>query len=333
MNYYKNLFQNVNININDKDSFSSLSNIFKVAKKTAALNTKKKEQIEKNSTKKSKRKSLKTTKKYFSVISKEYFNYLKKNDLYHHFSNNKSSHITSYTSNRTEFLFEKFLNSKLLGVNSLIENNMHLTMEKTTSHYFDFNPKLASFSLVKKSELFFDVSKTRYLLITALRFIYLVSKNKGCIVFVGNKYPELIKIYASLCDQKYWIQPWYKGTLTNMISTLKKNKVLQEKLLSDTKKVNNKERDWYMSILSFSSDLTQTPDVIISLDNSSLSKEIIEEATKLNIPTVSVLNLEKTTMNPIYTIAGNNWDKKSIEYLLNLFTITIKLGIIGRTEI
>jgi small subunit ribosomal protein S2 len=203
-----------------------------------------------------------------------------------------------------------------------------------------WNPKMERFIFGSRSNIhIIDLSQSIPLLHQALVKVREVAASGGRILFVGTKRQasEPIAVAARRCAQYYVNHRWLGGTLTNWrtvsgsISRLRElegtleggegSARLKKELLKLTR-----ERDKLELSLGGIKDMGGIPDLMFVIDT---NKEAIaiQEARKLNIPVIAILD---TNCNPdgiTYPIPGNDDAARAIQLYCDLMADSILDGL------
>lgn len=228
-----------------------------------------------------------------------------------------------------------------ISIRELIESGVHFG-HKTMR----WNPKMASYLYgIKDGIHIIDLQQTLPLLNAALEKIYDIAKNNGRVLFVGTKMQasEPLAEAAKRCGQYYVNHRWLGGMLTNWATINKSIKKLSEleKILentsstdeeSDLPKLNKKERlDITRKIAKLEKsiggirEMGGVPNLIFVIDT---NKEniAIEEAKKLGIPVVAVLDSNSNPDNILFPIPGNDDATRAIKLYCRLVSDTVLYG-------
>jgi len=201
-----------------------------------------------------------------------------------------------------------------------------------------WNPKMEKFIFGARSNIhIIDLSQTIPLLHQALVKVREVAASGGRILFVGTKRQasEPIATAARRCAQYYVNHRWLGGTLTNWrtvsgsIARLRELEGLLEGDSGRTKKELlqlNRERDKLELSLGGIKDMGGIPDLMFVIDT---NKEAIaiQEARKLNIPVIAILD---TNCNPdgiTFPIPGNDDAARAIQLYCDLMADSILDGL------
>ena len=201
-----------------------------------------------------------------------------------------------------------------------------------------WNPKMERFIFGSRSNIhIIDLSQSIPLLHQALVKVREVAAGGGRILFVGTKRQasEPIATAAKRCAQYYVNHRWLGGTLTNWrtvsgsIARLRELEGLLEGDSGRTKKELlqlTRERDKLELSLGGIKDMGGIPDLMFVIDT---NKEAIaiQEARKLNIPVIAILD---TNCNPdgiTYPIPGNDDAARAIQLYCDLMADSILDGL------
>jgi small subunit ribosomal protein S2 len=182
-----------------------------------------------------------------------------------------------------------------------------------------WNPKMKKYIFGERNGIYIiDLQKTLKLFKEAYEFVRTSAGQGKDILFVGTKKQaqDAITEEAKRCGMYYVSNRWLGGMLTNFatirksIDRLKKIEKMKEDGTYDklTKKEVaglEKERTKLEKILSGIKTMTQPPSMIFVIDP---RKETIavQEANKLNIPVVAVVDTNCDPDNIDYVIPGND---------------------------
>ena len=208
-----------------------------------------------------------------------------------------------------------------LSIKEMINAGVHFGHQ---SKYW--NPKMRPFIYTTYKKLHIinlEKSITHYN--TAITFIEKLIKNNSKILFVGTKRAarEIIQKYAIDSKMPYVNNRWLGGMLTNFdtikksiakLEDLKKNLDLatingftKKEILVIKKQIAKLEKN-----LSGIRDLEKTPDALFVIDTR-YEKIAIQEANKLNIPVIAIVDSNNSFEGVDYMIPGNDDSMSSIE--------------------
>ncbi|MFN9849887.1 MAG: 30S ribosomal protein S2 [Alphaproteobacteria bacterium] len=203
-----------------------------------------------------------------------------------------------------------------------------------------WNPKMDKFIFGSRSNIhIIDLSQSIPLLHQALVKVREVAAGGGRILFVGTKRQasDPISVAAKRCAQYYVNHRWLGGTLTNWrtvsgsIARLRELESLLEggdgagRLKKEVLKLT-RERDKLELSLGGIKDMGGIPDLMFVIDT---NKEAIaiQEARKLNIPVIAILD---TNCNPdgiTYPIPGNDDAARAIQLYCDLLADSVLDGL------
>jgi len=194
-----------------------------------------------------------------------------------------------------------------------------------------WNPKMKEYIFGERNGIYIiDLQKTLKLFKDAMRYVQDMATQGKTVLFVGTKRQaqEAIAEEALRCSQYYVNQRWLGGLLTNMstvqrsIKRLKDLDAMAEDGWTGRAKKEavrlERERKHLNQNLAGIKDMNGLPDVLFVIDS---SKEAIavEEARKLGIPVVAVVDTNCDPSKVDYVIPGNDDALRAIR----LFTTKI----------
>ncbi len=187
-----------------------------------------------------------------------------------------------------------------------------------------------------------DLGKTHEALTKAYSFIEDTVGNGGNVLFVGTKRQaqEIIREAASSTNMPYCVDRWLGGTLTNF-ATVKKSiakfkKYQQMETSGELAKFSSKEaaaikREMVRMQKNFAGiiDLNELPTSIFVID-ASHEKIAVAEGSRLNIPTIGLVdtNSDPTTLK--FPIPGNDDAVKSIRIIVETIVAAVQSGLSQR---
>lgn len=228
-----------------------------------------------------------------------------------------------------------------ITISELIEAGVHFG-HKTMR----WNPKMSSYLYgIKDGVHIIDLQQTLPLLHSALEKIYDVAKDNGRILFVGTKMQasDIVAEAAKRCGQYYVNHRWLGGMLTNWPTINRSIKTLHdlEKTIADadlqdeateTLKFTKKERlDITRKIEKLEKSLGGIrkmggiPDLIFVIDTN-MEELAIQEAKKLGIPVVAILDSNSNPDHIAYPVPGNDDATRSIRLYCDLVANTVLFG-------
>jgi small subunit ribosomal protein S2 len=217
----------------------------------------------------------------------------------------------------------------------LLESGIHFG--HTTRRW---NPKMKPFIHSQRGGIhIIDLKQTYNLLGRALHAIQEVVSKGGRVLFVGTKRQasDKIKEMAQKCGQYYINHRWLGGTLTNwktVLNSIKRLKELQEKInKGEVKAYTKKEQLAFMRVyqkldlsLGGIKDMGGTPDLLFVIDT---NKEAIaiQEARKLNIPVIAIVDTNSNPDGIDFPIPGNDDALRAIDLYCTLVCNAVLEGI------
>src|SRR5580692_3169985 len=182
-----------------------------------------------------------------------------------------------------------------------------------------WNPRMKEYIFGERNGIYIiDLQKTLKLFKDAMRYVGEVAAQGKTVLFVGTKRQaqEAVAEEATRCNQYYVNQRWLGGLLTNMSTVQKSIKRLKE--LDAMAAEGNwdgrakkeiirleRERKHLNQNLAGIKDMNGLPDILFVIDS---NKEAIavDEARKLGIPVVAVVDTNCDPEKVDYVIPGND---------------------------
>ena len=202
-----------------------------------------------------------------------------------------------------------------------------------------WNPKMSPFIYGEKDGIhIINLQKTVPLLHTALQKIYDVVSKNGRVIFVGTKpqAQELIAEAAQRCGQHYVNNRWLGGTLTNwqtISNSIRTLRRYDEILANENAGLNKKEKlelsrkkGRLERSIGGIKDIGGLPDLLIVIDTR--KEELgIQEARKLGIPVIAVVDSNCDPDGIDYVVPGNDDSIRAIKLYCQLFSDAVLAGI------
>lgn len=220
------------------------------------------------------------------------------------------------------------------SMRQLLEAGVHFGHQ---THRWD--PKMKSFIFGGRNGIhIIDLSQTVPLLHQALVKVRDVVAGGGRILFVGTKRQAQAPVAeaAQRCAQYYMNTRWLGGTLTNwetISNSIKRLKDMEERLAGGaaglTKKEQlqlTREREKLEASLGGIREMGGLPDLMFVID---VKKEAIaiQEAKKLGIPVIAVVDTNCSPDNVDFVIPGNDDASRAIALYCNLVADAVIDGI------
>jgi small subunit ribosomal protein S2 len=185
-----------------------------------------------------------------------------------------------------------------------------------------------------------DLQQTVPLMERALRAIRDVVAGGGRVLLVGTKKAaaEYVAESAGRCGQYYVNHRWLGGMLTNwktIQGSIKRLKQMEERLAGDIQGLTKKEilmltreKEKLDRALGGIKDMGGLPDIIFVIDTVK-EKLAIEEANKLGIPVVAVVDSNADPQGIAYPIPGNDDAIRAIHLYCDSVAGAVLDGIAG----
>ena len=217
-----------------------------------------------------------------------------------------------------------------VNIKQLLEAGVHLG-HKTLR----WNPKMKSFIFGEKNSIhIIDLTQTVNFLKTALVEVHKCIASGGKILIVSTKKQasEQVSTLAKDTKQYFVNYRWLGGMLTNwntIQNSIKRLKHLDDQLSKDnmgfTKKEIikfGKERDKLQRSLGGISEMKKLPNLIFIIDTN-IESLAVNEAKKLGIPIIAVLDTNSDPTGIEFPIPGNDDARRSINLYCDLLKNTI----------
>ncbi|MDF2443863.1 MAG: small subunit ribosomal protein [Subtercola sp.] len=209
-----------------------------------------------------------------------------------------------------------------------------------------WNPKMKRFIFTERSGIYIiDLQQSLGFIDKAYDFVKETVAHGGTILFVGTKKQaqEAIAEQATRVGQPYVTQRWLGGLLTNFQTVSKRlarMKELEELDFEDTAKsgftkkellIKKRELDKLHKSLGGIRNLTKTPSALWVVDT---KKEhlAIDEAKKLGIPVIGILDTNCDPDEVTYPIPGNDDAIRSVGLLTRIIADAAAEGLIQRHQ-
>jgi small subunit ribosomal protein S2 len=183
-----------------------------------------------------------------------------------------------------------------------------------------------------------DLQQTVPLLDRALRAVRDTTAAGGRVLLVGTKRAaaEYVAEAAKRCGQYYVNHRWLGGTLTNwktITGSIKRLRQIEELLSGDTSGLTKKEvlditrdRDKLERALGGIKEMGGLPDILFIIDTNK-EKLAVEEANKLHIPVVAILDSNSDPTGVTYPVPGNDDAIRAITMYCDLVSGAVLDGI------
>ena len=188
-----------------------------------------------------------------------------------------------------------------------------------------WNPKMAPYIFGHRNKIhIINLEKTLSLYQDALKFARQIAANRGNILFVGTKRQarEIVREEAMRCQMPYVDYRWLGGMLTNFktvkqsIKRLKEMEAMQQdgsleriskkEALGLTRELAKLQRS-----LGGIKELGALPDALFVIDVG-YQKGTVQEANKLGVPVIGVVDTNHSPEGIDYVIPGNDDSSRAI---------------------
>jgi small subunit ribosomal protein S2 len=211
-----------------------------------------------------------------------------------------------------------------------------------------WNPKMAPFIFGERNKIhIINLEQTMPLCKDAVNYLGKVASKKGKIMFVGTKRAasDAVKEEAQRCGMPFVNHRWLGGMLTNfrtVRASIKRLKELEEMAASNSyEKINKKEilnlsreQEKLEKTLGGIKEMGGLPDVLFVIDVG-YEKIAVQEASKLGIPVVGIVDTNNSPDNVDYIVPGNDDSMRAIKLYARLVADAIvegKQSIVGGVD-
>jgi small subunit ribosomal protein S2 len=193
-----------------------------------------------------------------------------------------------------------------------------------------WNPKMAEYIFGSRNKIhIINLEKTMPLLMDALNYVSKLASHKAKILFVGTKRAaqEAVREHAKRCGMPYVDHRWLGGMLTNYktvrqsifrLKELKKmrdeglfHSMIKKEALMLTRELEKLERS-----LGGIEDMNGLPDALFVVDVG-YEHIAVEEARRLKIPVIGIVDTNNDPDNIDYIIPGNDDSMRAINIYLD----------------
>jgi small subunit ribosomal protein S2 len=201
-----------------------------------------------------------------------------------------------------------------------------------------WNPKMQDYIFgVRNNVHIIDLQQTVPMLDQALKTVRDVASRGGRVLFVGtkNQAQEKIAETAKKCGQYYVNHRWLGGMLTNwktISNSINRLRELESLLAQQETGLTKKEllqcqREYDKLELALGGikDMAGTPDLIFVIDTNK-EKIAIQEANKLHVPVVAVLDTNSDPDGVDFPVPGNDDALRAIELYCELVAAAVLDG-------
>jgi len=206
-------------------------------------------------------------------------------------------------------------------------------------HTRRWNPRMGPYIFGVRNQVhIIDLQQTVPMLDRALRAVRDVTAAGGRVLFVGTKRAaaEYVADSAKRCGQYYVNHRWLGGMLTNwktITGSIKRLRQIEEMLGGDVQGLTKKEvlditrdQEKLERALGGIKDMGGLPDILFIIDTNK-EKLAVEEANKLGIPVIAVLDSNSDPQGVTYPIPGNDDAIRAITMYCDLVAGAVLDGI------
>ena len=223
----------------------------------------------------------------------------------------------------------------------LLENGVHFGHQTRR-----WNPKMKRFIFNERNGIYIiDLQQSLKYIDKAYAFVKETVSRGGQVLFVGTKKQaqEAIAQQATRVGMPYVNQRWLGGMLTNFQTISKRIARMKELEAMDFEKVQgsgltkkellglSREKDKLAKDLGGIRDMTRTPQAVWIVDT---KKEHlgVDEARKLRIPVVAILDTNCDPDEVDYAIPGNDDSIRSVSLLTRVIADAVADGLVSRSS-
>ena len=202
-----------------------------------------------------------------------------------------------------------------------------------------WNPKMAPFIFGERNKIhIINLEQTMPMCKDAINYLGKVASKKGKILFVGTKRAasNAVAEEARRCGMPYVNHRWLGGMLTNfrtVRASIKRLKELEEMAQGNSyEKINKKEilqlsreQEKLEKTLGGIKDMGGLPDVLFVIDVG-YENIAVQEACKLGIPVVGVVDTNNSPDKVDYIIPGNDDSMRAIKLYAKIVADEIIVG-------
>ena len=206
-------------------------------------------------------------------------------------------------------------------------------------HTRRWNPRMAPYLFGIRNQVhIIDLQQTVPMLDRALKAVRDVTANGGRVLFVGTKRAaaEHVAEAANRCGQYYVNHRWLGGMLTNwktITGSIKRLRTIEDMLAGDVQGLTKKEvldvtrdQEKLERALGGIKEMGGLPDILFIIDTNK-EKLAVEEANKLGIPVIAILDSNSDPVGVTYPIPGNDDALRAITLYCDLISGAVLDGI------
>jgi small subunit ribosomal protein S2 len=179
------------------------------------------------------------------------------------------------------------------------------------------------YGLNSTNNTIFNPESSLFLLRRTLNFIKLLKKSDSQILIVGTKpeFSKIVKYVGERISQPYIDKYWQKGLLTNweyLSSSVRFYKLFLNKL-----DLNGKRKQKIYENFNGLRLMKTLPSAIILIDITK-DLEVINEAKRLNIPIIAIVDSNQPVDLIDYPLLANSESLISVFFLIRLITLSLQ---------
>jgi len=206
-------------------------------------------------------------------------------------------------------------------------------------HTRRWNPRMAPYLYGVRNQVhIIDLQQTVPMLDRALRAIRDVTAAGGRVLFVGTKRAaaDYVAESAKRCGQYYINHRWLGGTLTNwktITGSIKRLRTIEDLVAGEVQGLTKKEvlditrdKDKLERALGGIKEMGGLPDILFIIDTNK-EKLAVEEANKLGIPVIAILDSNSDPEGVTFPIPGNDDAIRAITLYCELISGAVLDGI------
>lgn len=206
---------------------------------------------------------------------------------------------------------------------------------------FRWNPKMKPYIFGSRNGVHvLDLQQTVPMMYKALAVIHNAVSNGGRVLFVGSKTQaqDIIREASDRSGQYFMNYRWLGGTLTNwktISASIKRLKELEEMAADPEKTAHLTKKELLMQSREYNKlnlalggikNMAGLPDVVFVIDTNK-EKIAIQEANRLGIPVVAILDSNSDPEGIDFPIPGNDDSVRALKLYTRLVSDTILDGI------
>jgi len=193
-----------------------------------------------------------------------------------------------------------------------------------------WNPKMAPYIFGEKNNIhIINLEKTLPMFNDTLNYISQLASNRFKLLIVGTKRAaqDLVKTHAERCGMPYVDSRWPGGMLTNYktirqsvkrlkeLETMRDEGVFEQMIKKEGLRLS-RELEKLERSLGGIKDMGSLPDAVLVIDVG-VEKIAVQEANRLKIPVIGIVDTNNNPDNIQYIIPGNDDSRRSIELYLS----------------